>query len=107
MNSIKGTVVLKKKIRKTDYLWGPIEDIAGKELTLIEQDKKGNCLCVVGITGIVEVSSCDIKKINYNDLHNPYSNMPIDAQTRVFSMIDGFLKARRKGLRKFLKEEQE
>lgn len=69
MNLI-GTVTLKKRIKSTEFLWGPKEVIAGKELGLIEQRTDGDCLCIFGTLGLVDVKNEDIESVNYNKFTN-------------------------------------
>jgi hypothetical protein len=43
----------------TNYFFGPVEDIAGKELKVIERNFRGDCLCV-NEKGLIDVAAKDV-----------------------------------------------
>lgn len=57
-------VKLKEEIKETVYFWGPVEDIAGKELDVFDEamDGSGDCLCMVPSKGLVDVKDIDIEE---------------------------------------------
>ena len=57
-------VKLKEEIKETVCFWGPIEDIAGKELDVFDEamDGSGDCLCMVSGRGLVDVKNEDIEE---------------------------------------------
>ena len=60
MNTV-GQIRLKQTLRYTDYFWGPLSDIAGKPIAVVERNPKGDCLCVVPGKGLVDVDARDIE----------------------------------------------
>lgn len=56
-------VKLKDKVSETKYFWGPLSDIEGKTLQVIERNKSGDCLCIKEGKGLVDVSSVDIAQV--------------------------------------------
>jgi len=48
----------------TSYLFGSIKEIAGKKLHIIEQNKRGDCLCLnVERNNLVDVDFKDIESV--------------------------------------------
>jgi hypothetical protein len=60
----KPTVRVVANPQHTRNLFGPIEEIAGKDLELLERNKQGDCLCIftgrMG-TNIVDVDHRDVQ----------------------------------------------
>ncbi len=50
----------------TRYLWGSIEEIAGKELPVIERNNCEDCLCYVDGKGLVDVNHTDVSSYREN-----------------------------------------
>lgn len=54
---------VKQDLHKTDYFYGPLSDIAGKDLKVLEESRTGDCLCLnPSATGLVDVHHDDIEK---------------------------------------------
>ncbi len=47
--------------KHTDYFWGPMSEIAGGELVMLEKSSKGDCLCLKPNKGLVDVDHRDIE----------------------------------------------
>lgn len=54
------TVKVKENPTKTQYFWGPISDISGKTLHLIERNEHGDCLAMVEGKGLVDIDAIDV-----------------------------------------------
>jgi hypothetical protein len=63
MIGICGTVKLKDKLTDTQYFWGDPSEITGKTLQLIEQNERGDCMCLTP-KGLVDVSKDDIESVS-------------------------------------------
>jgi hypothetical protein len=58
---IVGEVVVKESVScKTLYPFGPLSDLAGKRLKVLERNRDGDCLCLVD-NCIADVSANDIE----------------------------------------------
>lgn len=84
---LQGTVRLKEDITQTEFLFGPVDLIAGEELGLIEQNKEGDCLCVFGQHGIVDVKKVDIAEVIHNRMTRHTTLFERHSQ-----LLDSFLK---------------
>lgn len=54
----KGTVRVVDAPAHTRNLFGPLSEIAGKELELLERNERGDCLCL--FTGRMGQNICDV-----------------------------------------------
>lgn len=52
-------IKVKSNPQFTKYVWGDISGIAGKEITLVDRNQKGDCLCLTE-KGLVDVDYRDI-----------------------------------------------
>lgn len=66
-----GTVLVNKEPKHTEFIFGPMGLIAGKELLFITQDRNGNCDYLWGALSIIKIDLRDIDEIKYNKLVNP------------------------------------
>jgi len=57
-----GTVWVNPEVKFTRYFWGPLADITGKPITLLERNSRGDCLCYVHEKGLVDVDHRDIRR---------------------------------------------
>lgn len=65
-----GKIKLKDTLRYSKYFWGKLEEIAGKEIWLMERNQEGNCLCLVENKGLVDVDCRDIEECKHK--YHPY-----------------------------------
>lgn len=65
---VRGTVRLKETIRATEVPFGDNSIIAGEELGLLEENKEGDCLCLFGRVGLIDVKRVDIAEVTYNKM---------------------------------------
>ena len=84
---VQGHCLLKKDIQFTQYFWGDLAEIAGKTLSLIEQNPEGACLCLIEGKGLIDVDPRDIERVIMVDK----SDDRVDA----LEYLLGFLKERR------------
>lgn len=75
----------------TRYFFGPLSDIAGKDLQLMERNAQGDCLCLVEDKGLVDVDSRDVEAVHVATEH-PASAIGVDgfddlASTLVMDML--------------------
>lgn len=54
--------VIQNPSEGANYYWGPISEIAGQELRIIEINKDGDCLCF-NDKGLVDVKNEDVERI--------------------------------------------
>jgi hypothetical protein len=62
--NFEGFAIIKKQPTKTRNMFGPLGEIAGKTLAVLERNESGDCLCLfTGNEGesLVEVSACDVE----------------------------------------------
>lgn len=45
---------------KINYPFGPVSDLAGKRLPVLERNRDGDCLCFVPPNGMADINSDDI-----------------------------------------------
>ena len=63
VGDIIGTVTLKDQLTKTEYYWGPISDIEGKILPVLEVAiDNSSYMCIVEGKGLVDVATCDVDR---------------------------------------------
>lgn len=81
---------LKDKVSETKYFWGPLTDIEGQTLRVIERNEQGDCMCIVDGKGLVDVCGTDIEQV----IKEPSTN-PLDVLSFIVSLVD--VKAKEKG----------
>ena len=62
MDLVGFATVSKTPSTETQYYGGKLEDIAGRELPVIEKNWRGDCLCMVDGVGLVSVENVDVEK---------------------------------------------
>lgn len=60
---IEGKVKTKKRMNYTQYLFGDISEIEGKDLKLVKKNENGNCTCVIKDKGLVHVDRRDVEMV--------------------------------------------
>lgn len=62
---------LKSKVKHTAYFWGPLSDIEGETLKVINMSASGDCLCMVADAGLVDVMKADIEEVIMDEINEP------------------------------------
>jgi hypothetical protein len=77
LGSIVGRATLKPTLTKTKYFFGPLEEVAGMTLDVMERNRWGDCMCFARrggeVVGLVDVSACDIA--HFQKVRDPVDTM--------------------------------
>ena len=46
MMNVKGKIMLKAKVQHSEYFWGPMSEVEGATLDLLDENLEGDCLCL-------------------------------------------------------------
>jgi hypothetical protein len=57
---ITGTCIVAETPAYTQYHWGPLSDIAGQTLKVLERNPQGDCLALLEGKGLVDVDNRDV-----------------------------------------------
>ena len=60
IGDIIGHLKVNEKVESTKYFWGPLEEIAGQWLPVLERAKNGDCLAFKEGRGLVDVRVEDV-----------------------------------------------
>lgn len=61
LGSYVGICVTNKELTKTRNIHGPLSQISGTCLFVIERNPEGDCLCMLSNIGLVDVDASDVR----------------------------------------------
>ena len=62
-----GRVTVKEKVLYTEFHFGDLSRIQGKELKLLSKNEMEDCLCLVGGRALVDIDARDVERVTITD----------------------------------------
>ncbi len=71
---VQGRCLLKKELNHTEYYWGALEEIAGKNFSFLEVSVPGDSILTITPKGLVDVNMRDVESfVRIPDTTTPFN----------------------------------